>query len=88
MAVADDEAVLITKNGIHSIWELPFCRRLFLIFGSETNGLPEHILNIYGKDATYHIPISRQIRSLNLSTAAGIALYESLRLAPSFHAWS
>jgi tRNA (cytidine/uridine-2'-O-)-methyltransferase len=88
MAVAVHEAALITKNGVHSIWKLPFYQRLFLIFGSETNGLPEHIHSIYGKGATYHIPISRQIRSLNLSTAAGIALYESLRLAPSFHAWS
>jgi tRNA (cytidine/uridine-2'-O-)-methyltransferase len=30
---------------------------------------------------TFRIPISEQIRSLNLSTAAGIALYESLRKA-------
>jgi tRNA (cytidine/uridine-2'-O-)-methyltransferase len=87
MAVLDEEVALITKNGVHSIWELPFCRRMFLIFGSETNGLPQNILKMYGKDLTYHIPISRRIRSLNLSTAAGIALYESLRFAPEFHAW-
>ncbi|MBW1746499.1 MAG: hypothetical protein JRG74_09165, partial [Deltaproteobacteria bacterium] len=49
------------------------------IFGSETKGLPQSILTMY-KDATYHIPISDEIRSLNLSTAAGIALYESLRI--------
>jgi tRNA (cytidine/uridine-2'-O-)-methyltransferase len=88
MGAKNDEVALITKNGMHSIWELPDCRRLFLIFGSETKGLPEHVRNLYGNDQTYHIPISSRIRSLNLSTAAGIALYESLRHAPPFHAWS
>ncbi|MBT9439581.1 MAG: hypothetical protein GAS50_10390, partial [Desulfobacterales bacterium] len=48
------------------------------MFSSETKGLPQSILSMY-KDATYHIPISDKIRSLNLSTAVGIALYESLR---------
>ena len=33
-------------------------------------------------------PDTKDIRSLNLSTAAGIAIYESLRSAKSFHAWS
>jgi tRNA (cytidine/uridine-2'-O-)-methyltransferase len=31
------------------------------------------------KHATYHIPITNEIRCLNLSTTVGIALYESLR---------
>jgi tRNA (cytidine/uridine-2'-O-)-methyltransferase len=52
--------------------------RLFLIFGSETKGLPEPIISLYNH-ATYHIPITDQIRCLNLSTTVGIALYESLR---------
>ena len=41
--------------------------------------VPQVWMTIY-KDATYHIPISDEIRCLNLSTAAGIALYESLRI--------
>lgn len=74
-----EEVVLFTKNGDKSFWSIPSSERLFLIFGSETKGLPQSILTMY-KDATYHIPISDEIRSLNLSTAAGIALYESLRI--------
>ena len=54
---------------------------MFLIFGSETGGLPEDILSRY-PDARFRIPITGEIRSLNLSTAAGIALYESLRTVP------
>jgi len=81
------EVAIFTKTGSQSFWSMPSPPRLFLIFGSEVRGLPANILKRY-PEATYHIPITKNIRSLNLSTAAGIALYESLRLANPFHAWS
>ncbi|BBO75279.1 putative tRNA (cytidine(34)-2'-O)-methyltransferase [Desulfosarcina widdelii] len=74
----DAEVVLLTKSGTRIFWEMPTCRRMFLVFGSETGGLPDAILGRY-PDARYRIPINGEIRSLNLSTAAGIVLYESLR---------
>jgi len=77
---------VFSKRGAKPFWAMVCSQRMFLVFGSETRGLPENILHQYA-DATYHIPITPQIRSLNLSTAAGIALYESLRTAGSFHAW-
>lgn len=80
------EVAVFSKSGARSFWSLPQMQRLFLVFGSETRGLPESILNRYAA-STYHIPIADRTRSLNLSTAAGIALYESLRGAPAFHAW-
>ena len=83
---ARGEVALFSKRGAAPFWSMPSPQRLFLIFGSETGGLPEDIFNRYS-DATYHIPISTATRSLNLSTAAGIALYESLRLAKPFHGW-
>jgi tRNA (cytidine/uridine-2'-O-)-methyltransferase len=86
MAPKDSEVAVFSKAGSRSFWSLPRSQRLFLVFGSETRGLPESILARYG-DSTYHIPITGRTRSLNLSTAAAIALYESLRHAPSFHAW-
>ena len=73
-----DEMVLFTKNGAKPFWDMPSPARLFLVFGSETRGLPQTIVSKY-KHATYQIPITNEIRSLNLSTAVGIALYESLR---------
>jgi len=73
-----DEMVLFTKNGAKPFWNMPSPARLFLVFGSETKGLPQTIVSRY-KHATYQIPITNEIRSLNLSTAVGIALYESLR---------
>lgn len=86
MAPHQDEVAVFSKKGAAPFWSMPAPDRLFLIFGSETKGLPENILQRYAH-ATYHIPITTDTRSLNLSTAAGIALYESLRLAKPFHGW-
>lgn len=74
----DGETALFTKGGSRVFWELPTPRRMFLVFGSETGGLPPAILSRHPRDC-YRIPMTDAVRSLNLSTAVGIALYESLR---------
>lgn len=50
-----------------------------LIFGPETTGLPESVLAEC--DAAVRIPIRGQVRSLNLSTAAGIVLHQALAVS-------
>lgn len=80
------EMALFSKNGKKCFWEIGGAKRLFLVFGSETKGIPEEIMNRY-EGATYHIPISREIRCLNLSTSVGIALFESLRVFGFCHEW-
>lgn len=47
-----------------------------LVFGPETRGLPEDILEQC--DAAVRIPIRGVVRSINLSTAAGIILHQAL----------
>jgi tRNA (cytidine/uridine-2'-O-)-methyltransferase len=74
----EDEVAVFSKAGSRVFWEMPARSRMFLVFGSESLGLPEGILSRY-PGGCYRIPITNAIRSLNLSTAAGIALYESLR---------
>ena len=50
-----------------------------LVFGSETRGLPESIITS-NWDRCLTIPMpNAKVRSLNLATAVGIVLYESLR---------
>ena len=50
-----------------------------LVFGSETRGLPEELLRT-NWDRCLTIPMTnRRVRSLNLATSVGIALYEALR---------
>lgn len=52
-----------------------------LVFGCETRGLPQELLAAHPERAI-RIPIFNEaVRSLNLSTAAGIVLYEALRQA-------
>jgi tRNA (cytidine/uridine-2'-O-)-methyltransferase len=86
MAPMSREVALFSKAGTRSFREIPSTPKLFLIFGSETRGLPKAVLSSF-PEATYHIPITSQIRSLNLSTAVGIALYESLRGIEGCHAY-
>lgn len=50
----------------------------FIVFGKETKGLPPELLAAHS-DRCIRIPITGRVRSLNLSTAAGIVLYEALR---------
>jgi tRNA (cytidine/uridine-2'-O-)-methyltransferase len=78
MAPVPQEICLFTKNGPRLFWDLPPLDRLFLVFGAETKGLPPTILNHF-QGAHFAIPMTGPVRSLNLSTAVGIALYESLR---------
>jgi tRNA (cytidine/uridine-2'-O-)-methyltransferase len=51
----------------------------FIVFGKETKGLPEALLQA-NPETSITIPMpSEKVRSLNLSTSAGIVLYEALR---------
>ncbi len=88
MAPQPEETAVFAKGAERSFREMALPRRGFLIFGSETRGLPDAVLGRYPK-GRYHIPIAGDIRCLNLSTAVGIALYESLRgWACPVHAWA
>lgn len=51
---------------------------VFLVFGKETKGLPEDLLQKY-IDNTIRIPIIGDLRSLNLSNSVAIIAYEILR---------
>ncbi len=72
------EMALFTKNSDQLFWQMDKPQRMFLVFGSETKGLPGSLLNRFS-NSCFKIPITDKIRCLNLSTAAGIALYESIR---------
>ena len=61
-----------------SYWEAPYRSNSCLVFGSETEGMPQRILEKHPEQC-FTIPMSGPVRSLNLSTAVGIVLYEALR---------
>ena len=50
----------------------------FLIFGKESHGLPEPLLEKH-YDKTLRIPMLGNLRSLNLSNSVALTVYEALR---------
>ena len=66
-------------QGSRPFWEGQFAadEEVYLVFGPETRGIPPALMAAY-PDQTWHIPM-RGTRSLNLSTAVGIVLYEVVR---------
>ncbi len=62
----------------------PYARVDFLpgdvfLLGPETRGLPQDLLNTFAEDRRLTIPMRPENRSLNLSNAAAILLYEAWR---------
>lgn len=67
-----------TTKGRQLYSEVSYEPDCFLMFGKESGGIPEEILKANPKQCV-RIPMLEQIRSLNLSNAAAIVLYEALR---------
>ncbi len=75
----EKELILFTKRASKLYTEAPWSEGCFLLFGSETSGLPHSLLERYDS-RSFAIPmITDHVRSLNLSTAAGIVTYEAYR---------
>ena len=58
--------------------DVTYPERVFLMFGKETAGLPEALL-AKNPDTSVRIPMLPNLRSLNLSNSAAVAVYEVLR---------
>ena len=72
-----EELFYFTVHTEKSVFEAPFKRGCYLIFGRESQGLPKEILN---PKKSYKLPIeSEHIRSLNLASAATAIGYECFR---------
>lgn len=65
------------RSGI-AVWDAQFLEGDHLVFGAETTGLSAEVLN-GGAGTPVTLPMLEERRSLNLSTAVGIAAYEALR---------
>jgi tRNA (cytidine/uridine-2'-O-)-methyltransferase len=68
----------LTTKGERSLWEADFRADDVLLFGPESRGLPAALLAA-DPSRTLRIPLLPTARSLNLSTAVAIALFEALR---------
>jgi tRNA (cytidine/uridine-2'-O-)-methyltransferase len=68
-----------SKRAVKSYTTAEYSRDDFLVFGPETRGLPQQLLDTE-PDVMLRIPMmGTGVRSLNLSNAVSIVLYEGLR---------
>lgn len=76
----------LTTKSPRSFWDARFSDGDYLVFGRETRGLPESLLDAEAPN-TLTIPMQPEGRSLNLATSVGIVLYEACRQigSPSRH---
>ena len=58
--------------------EVSYPDKTYLVFGKETAGLPEELLRD-NPDTAVRIPMISEARSLNLSNAAAVGAFETLR---------
>jgi len=73
------EMAFFSSHGEKDFWDVHFSDDMFLIFGKESVGLAQSIIEDK-KNQVYKIPLfSPQIRSLNLANAVGIVVYEGIR---------
>ena len=69
----------LSKRAVNSYTTAEYRSDDFLVFGPETRGLPQQLLDTE-PDVTLRIPMmGTGVRSLNLSNAVSIVLYEGLR---------
>lgn len=70
----------IETNGTRNYSEAQYGPNDAIVFGQETKGISDEILNRYSPDKILSIPIyCSGVRSLNLSNSVSIVLYEALR---------
>ena len=69
-----------TTKGQHCYSDVKYAEydEEFILFGKETKGLPEELLQKYIEN-TIRIPMKEHLRSLNLSNSVAIVAYEVLR---------
>ena len=78
-----------SKNRVERMWclstkaprcytEAEYREGDYLFFGKETKGLPEPFLEAH-RESCVRIPMRQEARSLNLSNAVAITVYEALR---------
>ena len=79
LKVAPKNLRFFSKRAAKSYTSVRYSDDDFLVYGPETRGLPQTMLDAYANDF-YQIPMmGAGVRSLNLSNAVSIVLYEGLR---------
>ncbi|MBK8247876.1 MAG: tRNA (cytidine(34)-2'-O)-methyltransferase [Gemmatimonadetes bacterium] len=75
-----------STKGTRTYWDAPLGAYTdsVLVFGRETGGLPVDLLHRYADQVVRMPMMSPLVRSLNLSTSVGVAVYEAIRQQVKF----
>ena len=69
----------LTTKGSKNYCDVSFRPNSVLLFGPETRGLPDDVLDSLSKEHRLRLPMHQSSRSLNLSNTVAIVTYEALR---------
>ena len=68
-----------TTKGTRSAFDVRYAENDVFVFGGETTGLSQEILEAFPEDQCLCLPMRAGNRSLNLSNAVAVAVYEAWR---------
>jgi tRNA (cytidine/uridine-2'-O-)-methyltransferase len=74
----DADVFAFSVEGAKTHWEAPFGKDSWLVFGSESAGLPPELRERW-RERLYRVPMAPGLRSLNLASAAAVVIFEALR---------
>jgi tRNA (cytidine/uridine-2'-O-)-methyltransferase len=69
----------LTTSAANSVYDCRFQEDDAFVFGSETAGLPKEILDSFKADMRLRLPMQPANRSLNLSNAVAVTVFEAWR---------
>ncbi len=78
-SLTDERVFAVSTRGSVNYSDIVFKPNDVLLFGPETRGLPKSVLALFDSNHIIRIPMIPQSRSLNLSNAAAIVVYEAFR---------
>lgn len=76
---ARDQLSFFEEHGAQSLYEPEYDPDGYLVFGCESAGLPDGVLDGM-EDRTFHLPmLSEKVRSLNLANVATAVIFQAMR---------
>jgi len=76
---APERMFALTTRGVRSPFDVRFQAGDYLVFGSETKGLPPTVRDQFAPDHCLRLPMRPDQRSLNLSNAVAVTVFEAWR---------
>jgi tRNA (cytidine/uridine-2'-O-)-methyltransferase len=78
-AIGPARLFALTTRAARSLYSVQFAAGDAFLFGSETSGLPADLLEALPPESRLRLPMRAGNRSLNLSNAAAVTVYEAWR---------